>query len=58
MMQNLSIIYAMYNEEKRLENTILDIKKFNEKTKHLKKINFVDDASTDKTNFIINNFIK
>ena len=57
-MQNLSIIYAMYNEEKRLENTILDIKKFNEKTKHLKKINFVDDASTDKTNFIINNFIK
>jgi len=46
MISSISIIYPVYNEEKRLNKTILDLKKFQKKNKFLKKeFIFVNDGS-------------
>ena len=59
MINNLSIIYPIYNESKRLKFILSDIEKFNKKTKFLKKeYIFVDDGSSDKSKLILNNFLK
>ena len=60
MIKSLSVIFPVFNEEKRLSDCFNDIKKFNLNTK-IKKIEyiFVDDGSReDKSNLIINKFIK
>ena len=54
MINNLSIIYPIYNESKRLKFILSDIEKFNKKTKFLKKeYIFVDDGSSDKSKLIL-----
>ena len=59
MINNLSIIYPIYNESKRLKFILSDIEKFNKKTKFLKKeYIFVDDGSSDKSKLILYNFLK
>jgi len=59
MINNLSIIYPIYNESKRLKFILSDIEKFNKKTKFLKKeYIFVDDGSSDKSKLILCNFLK
>lgn len=59
MIKSLSIIYPIYNEEKRLKNIFLDIKKFNKKTRYIQKeYIFVNDGSIDKSKSILENFIK
>jgi dolichyl-phosphate beta-glucosyltransferase len=51
-----SIIYPIFNEEKRLEKTIKDINKFDKSNNSLKKeYIFVNDGSTDNTLSIIKN---
>ena len=59
MIKSLSVIFPVYNEEKRLKDCFNDIKKFNLSTK-IKKIEyiFVDDGSRDDSNIIIKKFIK
>ena len=50
MIKSISIIYPVFNEEKRLEKTFLDIKKFEQSNKRLKKeYIFVNDGSSDQT---------
>jgi glycosyltransferase involved in cell wall biosynthesis len=59
MIKSISIIYPFYNEEKRINKTLNDIKKFNLIFKHIKKeFLLVNDGSTDNTINIINDFIK
>ena len=59
MIKSISIIYPFYNEEKRINKTLNDIKKFNLISKHIKKeFLLVNDGSTDNTINIINDFIK
>ena len=59
MIKNLSIIYPIFNEEKRLFNIFQDIKKFNKKTHHIsKEYIFVDDGSFDSSKQKIKDFIK
>ena len=59
MIKNLSIIYPIFNEEKRLFNIFQDIKKFNKKTRQInKEYIFVDDGSFDNSKQKINKFIK
>ena len=59
MIKNLSIIYPIFNEEKRLFNIFQDIKKFNKKTHHIsKEYIFVDDGSFDNSKKRIKDFIK
>ena len=59
MIKNLSIIYPIFNEEKRLFNIFKDIKKFNKKTHHInKEYIFVDDGSFDNSKQRIKDFIK
>jgi dolichyl-phosphate beta-glucosyltransferase len=59
MIKSLSIVYPIFNEENRLVNIFLDIKKFNKKTKYInKEYIFVDDGSIDKSKLILENFIK
>lgn len=59
MINNLSIIFPIYNEENRLIDTFRDIKKFNKK-KLIKKKEyiFVNDGSKDKSLEKIQNFVK
>jgi len=59
MIKSLSVIFPVFNEEKRLKDCFDDIKKFNLRTK-LKKIEyiFVDDGSNDNSNKIIKKFVK
>ena len=58
MIKKLSIIFPLYNEEKRLNQTFLEINKFKKKNKNMKlEILFVNDGSSDKSAFLINNFI-
>ena len=58
MINSLSIIFPLFNEEKRLTQTFKNIKKFNKKRK-IKKIEyiFVNDGSTDNSSQKIKNFI-
>ena len=59
MIKSVSIIYPVYNEEKRLRKTFLDIKKFEKSNKFLKKeYIFVNDGSSDQTLSIIKNEFK
>ena len=59
MIKNLSIIYPIFNEEKRLFNIFQDIKKFNKKTHHInKEYIFVNDGSFDNSKQRIKDFIK
>ncbi len=59
MIKNLSIIYPIFNEEKRLFNIFQDIKKFNKKTRQInKEYIFVDDGSFDSSKQKIKDFIK
>ena len=58
MIKSLSIIFPIYNEEKRLFKNLKDIKSFLLEKKVKKEIIFVDDGSDDKTSLMIKNFIK
>ena len=59
MIKSVSIIYPVYNEEKRLRKTFLDIIKFEKSNKFLKKeYIFVNDGSSDQTLSIIKNEFK
>ncbi len=59
MIESLSIIFPVFNEESRLNNCFLDIEKFekNSKINSLEFI-FVDDGSLDNTSNLITEFIK
>ena len=58
-MYNLSIIIPLYNEEKRLSQSLKKLEKFTKQNRKKKiEIIFVSDGSTDKTNKIISLFIK
>ena len=47
---SISIIFPIYNEEKRLYRCFDDIKKFNQKNKNLKKeYLFINDGSLDNS---------
>jgi len=58
MIDSLSIIFPVFNEQLRINNSLNKIKKFivYSKLKYLEII-FIDDGSEDKTNFVIKNFI-
>ena len=59
MINSLSIIYPIYNEEKRLKYIFSDIKKFNKNTKNInKEFIFVDDGSIDNSKIILEKFIE
>ncbi len=59
MIKSVSIIYPVYNEEKRLNKTILDLKKFAKKNKFLKKeFIFVNDGSSDKSSSVLKEKLK
>ncbi len=50
MLKSISIIYPVFNEEKRLKKTFLDIEKFEKSNKFLKKeYIFVNDGSSDQS---------
>ena len=54
MIKSISIIYPVFNEEKRLSKTFLDISKFEKLNKFLKKeYIFVNDGSSDQTLSVI-----
>ena len=54
MIKSVSIIYPVFNEEKRLRKTFLDIIKFEKSNRFLKKeYIFVNDGSSDQTLSII-----
>ena len=58
MINSLSVIFPIFNEELRINNSLNKIKKFIDvsKLKYIEII-FIDDGSTDRTYFIIKNFI-
>jgi len=59
VIKSISIIYPIFNEEKRLEKTIKDINKFDKSNNSLKKeYILVNDGSTDNTLSIIKNNFK
>ena len=59
MIKSVSIIYPVFNEEKRLRKTFLDIIKFEKSNRFLKKeYIFVNDGSSDQTLSIIKNEFK
>ena len=59
MIRSISIIYPVYNEEKRLNKTILDLKKFDKKNKSLKReFIFVNDGSSDNSSLVIRKELK
>ena len=56
MIKSISIIYPIYNEQKRLSKTIKDINKFDKSNNSIKKeFILVNDGSTDNTLSIIKN---
>ncbi len=58
MINELSIVFPLFNEEKRLRETFLGIAKFKKKVRKKKiEIIFVDDGSTDNSDLLINKFI-
>ena len=58
MINSLSVIFPIFNEQLRINNSLNKIKKFIDvsKLKYLEII-FIDDGSTDRTYYIIKNFI-
>ena len=59
MIKSISIIYPVFNEERRLRKTFLDIIKFEKSNKFLKKeYIFVNDGSSDQTLSTIKNEFK
>lgn len=59
MIKSISVIYPVFNEEKRLKRTFDDINKFEKKIKNIKKeFIFVDDGSTDHSIKIIKSEFK
>ena len=59
MVKNLSIIFPLFNEEKRLKKTFREILFFKKKVKKRKlEIFFVDDGSKDGSYLLVNKFIK
>ena len=60
MIKELSIIFPLYNEEKRLKRTFLEILNFKKKIKKNIKIEiiFVNDGSTDNSQLLIESFIE
>ena len=58
MINELSIVFPLYNEEKRLKETFLEITKFKKKVKKKKiEIIFVDDGSIDNSDLFVNKFL-
>ena len=59
MTNTLSVIFPLYNEEKRLHFTFKDILRFNKRNIFSKvEYLFIDDGSTDKSSLKIHKFIK
>ena len=59
MIKSISVIYPVFNEEKRLKRTFEDINKFEKKNKNIKKeFIFVNDGSTDHSVEIIKSKFK
>jgi dolichyl-phosphate beta-glucosyltransferase len=59
MIKKLSIIFPLFNEEKRLTKTFNEICKFKKKTINRKlEFFFIDDGSSDKSPLLIDKFIK
>ena len=58
MINELSIIFPLFNEEKRIKKTFSEIKEFKKKVKERKvEIIFISDGSTDKSNLLVDEFI-
>ena len=57
MIETLSVILPLYNEEKRLNNLFIKINKFKFLNKNKLEFVFVDDGSNDDSYFLIKNFI-
>lgn len=58
MINSISILFPIYNEEKRIENSLKKIDIFLNKKKFKKiEILLIDDGSTDRTTKLINNFL-
>ena len=59
MIKSISIILPVFNEEKRIKENLIKIKKFNlTNFIKIKEFILVNDGSTDSTKNIIDNFIK
>ena len=59
MIKSLSIIFPVYNEERRLQSSFNHILSFLKKKKSFKiEIIFVDDGSSDRSYVLISKFIK
>ena len=56
MINSLSIILPLFNEEERLPYLFNKIKKFSTNTKYDLEFIFVDDGSIDKSLFLVKNF--
>jgi dolichyl-phosphate beta-glucosyltransferase len=57
MIDSISLIFPVFNEQLRIDNSLNKIKKFIDSTKlQYVEIIFIDDGSTDKTYLIIKNF--
>tara|TARA_B100000900_G_scaffold266787_1_gene227762 strand:- start:1374 stop:2105 length:732 start_codon:yes stop_codon:yes gene_type:complete len=57
MIETLSVILPLYNEERRLNNLFIKINKFKFLNKNRLEFIFVDDGSNDNSYFLIKNFI-
>ena len=57
MINELSIIFPLFNEEKRIKKTFSEIKEFKKKVKRKLEIIFISDGSTDKSNLLVDEFI-
>ncbi len=53
---HLSVIIPVYNEERRISKTLLDIDKYLSKQKYSYEIVVVDDGSKDRTKFVVEKF--
>ena len=57
-MKSLSIVFPVFNEQKRLKKSLNLIDKFLKKNKQKKiEIILVNDGSTDRSSYIINKFL-
>lgn len=58
LLNNLTIVFPMYNEEKRVQKTIRRLNSFYKKINSFPKIIFVSDGCTDNTKSILKNALK